>query len=227
MNEYNSEKEQIEALRKWWAENGKYIIAGLILGVAAVVGWRGWAHYRVSRGQAASALFAALQQAQTGGHGDQATRLGAQLMQKYDDTPYAAQAALELAKVKTTAGKRDEAAADLMWAMKHADDEGVALIARLRLARLKLSQKNPKGAIQLLDGAEPGGLMALYQEVKGDAEAALGNASAARNAYELALANLTPQMGDRQLIQMKLQDLGGAGYSAKPLATDNGKGGKP
>ena len=42
MEVYDSEREQIEAMKKWWAQNGKAIITGLVLGLAALIGWQQW-----------------------------------------------------------------------------------------------------------------------------------------------------------------------------------------
>ena len=37
-----SEKEQLEQMRAWWADNGRFVIGGVLLGVAALVGWNQW-----------------------------------------------------------------------------------------------------------------------------------------------------------------------------------------
>ena len=42
MEGYESEKEQVEAIKKWWQANGKSIIVGVVLGISLVVGGRWW-----------------------------------------------------------------------------------------------------------------------------------------------------------------------------------------
>ena len=42
MAELRTEEEQVEALKSWWKENGKSLIMGVVIAVAAVFGWRGW-----------------------------------------------------------------------------------------------------------------------------------------------------------------------------------------
>jgi len=37
-----SEKEQLEEMRAWWSENGRFVITGVVLGVAIIVGWNQW-----------------------------------------------------------------------------------------------------------------------------------------------------------------------------------------
>ena len=39
VDEFLSEKEQIDEIRSWWRENGWYLIGGAVLGIAALLGW--------------------------------------------------------------------------------------------------------------------------------------------------------------------------------------------
>ena len=41
MDVYKTEEEQVEAIKKWWNENGKSIIVGIVVGITAIFGWRG------------------------------------------------------------------------------------------------------------------------------------------------------------------------------------------
>ena len=41
-----SELERLEAAKKWWAENYKSIVAGALIAVVVVGGWRYWQHYQ-------------------------------------------------------------------------------------------------------------------------------------------------------------------------------------
>ncbi len=40
--EYETEEQQVEALKEWWAENGKAVIAGIVLGAGVIGGWTFW-----------------------------------------------------------------------------------------------------------------------------------------------------------------------------------------
>ncbi len=57
MDVYQSDEEQIDALKKWWQENGNSVIAGVILGLTAIFGWRGWQDYKIEQAEAASELY--------------------------------------------------------------------------------------------------------------------------------------------------------------------------
>ena len=95
MADYNNEDEQLEALKQWWKENGAAVITGIVLGAAALFGWRFWQDYQVEQAQAASAVYAEMRAAA----GDVDTLMaGAEMLRSdYARTPYAALAALEAA----------------------------------------------------------------------------------------------------------------------------------
>lgn len=204
---YESEEQQVEALKKWWKENGRFVIAGLVVGAAAVFGWRGWVTHQQEQAAAAATTQAELSAALTAGDTEKVQRLGAALLAQYPDTPSAVHAALALAKV--AADKQDYAAAQaqLQWVLDNADDEPLQLIARLRLAQLLLAQDDATTALQKLGLAEPGEFAGMYAEARGDAYVALGDVAMARAAYEEALAALEPGVGDRSLLEMKLNEL--------------------
>ncbi|HFD86518.1 MAG TPA: tetratricopeptide repeat protein, partial [Gammaproteobacteria bacterium] len=63
MNDYVTDEQQVEALKKWWAENGRYLIGGVALGLALLFGWNSWKDYRENRAKNASALFSQLERA--------------------------------------------------------------------------------------------------------------------------------------------------------------------
>ena len=42
MSEYQTDEEKVEAIRKWWRENGTAVVAGLVLGLAGLIGWQYW-----------------------------------------------------------------------------------------------------------------------------------------------------------------------------------------
>ena len=57
MEIYTTEEEQVEALKKWWRENGKAVIAGFIIGFGAIFGWREWQAHVTEEAQKASRQF--------------------------------------------------------------------------------------------------------------------------------------------------------------------------
>lgn len=219
MDEDLSEQERLEAAKKWWSENYKSILLGAFIAVVVVGGWRYWQYRIETRSEAASALYTDLATAMSKHDDAAALKTGNQIMADYADTPYAAHAALALAQVQATAGKLAEGGQMLEWAMQHSKDDGLKLLARLRLARLKLAGNDAQAALDTLDAIkDAGGFTPLYDALRGDAYVKLGKNDQARTAYAKALAAWSDSLGDRSLVQMKLDNLPAAAPTPVPAA---------
>ncbi len=207
---YVSEDEQVESLKKWWKENGTSIIVGVVLGLSILFGWRGWVQHTQNRAAAASLKFEQMMNQATTGHPADAIRLGQNLMDEYGSTVYATLAALEVARVQVDQGKLAEARKPLQWALGHADQRELQLVARQRLAALMIDQGDADAALALLAEAQQAdGFASAYDELRGDAWRAKGDLAQARSAYQSALEHTGPEAaGRRSLLQMKLADLG-------------------
>ena len=59
--------------------------------------------------------------------------------------------------------------------MEHTKDAELALVARLRLARVQIAQKKPDAALATLNGLKAGAFEPRYHEVLGDAYYAKGD----------------------------------------------------
>lgn len=217
MDEYLSDKEQAERLKKWWLENYRSILAGIVIALFIIGGWRYWQHRVQTRSAAASAMFNSMSDALTAGNGPEALKLGNSLISQYSDTPYAAQAALAMARFDVETGKPDDSMKMLDWVIQHSKDPNLVLLAKLRMARVKLAVGDAQAALKVLDVKDAGGFAALFSDVRGDAYVKLGNVEQARKAYSEALANWSDEMGDKSLIQMKLNALA-APADSKPAA---------
>ena len=60
MDEYLSDKEQVERLRKWWRENGWFLIGGVAIGLLALYGYRQYFAYQDRQAETAAALYASV-----------------------------------------------------------------------------------------------------------------------------------------------------------------------
>ena len=205
MNE--TEEEQVEALKKWWAENGKAIIFGVILGGGAIFGWRYWEAYQVQQAEAASSNYQNTFSEFIEGNLDNVSAGAALLRKDYASSPYASLASLLKAKLSVDKNNLEDAAEALRWAMENTPEEDVRHIATLRLARVLSAQGEHTDAFNLLDATFPAAFAALVDELKGDILLAQGNTALAREAYTRALGVM--QTGEAtNVLQMKLDDLG-------------------
>lgn len=212
---YGSDDEQVEALRRWWSENGRSVIAGVVIAVVALGGYHQWNSYRAERAEAASNDYLVfLEQIQADDAGEGAVRRGEALIDDYGSTPYGPLTALWLAQHHVGEGQLDAAADALRWAVDEADTEALRQVARVRLARILLAQEKYEEVLALLP-AQAGAFEGEYAELRGDALVGQGQLEAAAGAYRDALAadSLAPQ--SRQLIELKLNDLG---VSAEPVS---------
>ena len=99
MDDLISEKEQIEQLRTWWSEYGGYVIGGLGLGIALLVGWNYWQNSKLEAELAGSAMYESLTNHVVEGKLEEAEIVAADLAATYANTPYAGQAKLAMARL--------------------------------------------------------------------------------------------------------------------------------
>ncbi len=202
---YETEEQQVEALKKWWQENGKSIIAGVVIGLIGVFGWRGWIDYRNNVGAQASNLFDQLVVSVEGGDADSVAKQVELLHRDYGSTPYPAFGELMLARVLHAKGDSAGAKASLQRAIDDAPDQALKAVAVLRLARVQLANGELDAVAALLDRYPASTAFAAeYAVVRGDLARARGDADAARGAYQQAIAG---QAGNADLVQLKLENL--------------------
>ena len=217
METYTTEEQQVEALKKWWAENKMSVIGGVVIGVSALWGGRAWLDSQASHAEAASATYQIMLEQMTRGNNEDAAAQGAQILGQFSDTPYSSLAALSMARIKLDTGDAAAASSHLRWALDNAKEDAVKHEARLRLAKLLLADAKYDEALTMLNGVEVSVYTASYEQLKGDIHLAAGQLESARTAYGRALAGMTPMERGRELLQMKLDNLGDTGNQA-PLA---------
>lgn len=220
METYTTEEQQVEAIKKWWAENKWSVIGGVIIGVSALWGGRAWLDSQAAYAEAASGTYQVmLEQISRGSNEDAATQ-GAQLLGQFSDTPYASLAALLMAKIKLEAGDAGAASSHLRWAMDNTKEDAVKHEARMRLAKLLLAEAKYDEALAMLNSVEVNVYATSYEQLKGDIYLAAGQVESARTAYALALAGMAPTERGRELLQMKLDNLGAESDQAPQSAGD-------
>lgn len=206
MSTYQTDDEQVEAIKKWWRENGKSVIGGVVLGFAAIGGWQFWQIYQRDQGEAASQVFDAMRLAERNGEVEQAMEEGKRLIGEFGGSAYAAFAALELARLSYERGEKAAARNHLRWVADSAPEPELRELASLRLARLLYDTKEFDALRKLLDAGHSPAFAGEFAVLHGDLARAEGDAEAARAAYERALL---AGVGDQELLRMKLIEVGG------------------
>ena len=208
MDDLLSEKEQIEQIRSWWSEYGGYVIGGLGLGIAILVGFNFYQNSKLESQLGASALYETLTEHVASGRLEDAELVADDIGNNYADTTYAAQAMLAMARLYMDQN-RDQDAADALRALVDGDaDTALRHVARTRLARILLYQGDAQGVVDLLANEESTAFAAVWNELLGDAYSELGQTQDAMNAYQAALLDPMAQATvDQQLLQWKVLDL--------------------
>jgi predicted negative regulator of RcsB-dependent stress response len=206
-----SEQQQVEEIKKWLRENGTSIIAGLVIGLAAVLGWRVWDGHRHATAQQASEAYSQMINDITAGKGHVATADGEAIISRYGDTSYASFAALLLARNKLEEGDAAAASAHLQWVVTNARQPELKQLALLRLARVLLAENKIDEGLKQLAAMAPDRYVDLRADLTGDLYRAKGDLVQARRAYQEALAALDKdKQALQEPIQMKLDAIGSA-----------------
>lgn len=208
MDDLLSEKEQLEQMRAWWSEYGRYVIAGVVIAIVSLVGINRYNSNKLEMQVAASGLYETLAEYVSTGDLDKAESVADDLANDYADTTYAAQSKLAMARLYMDKNRDEDAADVLRELLELSGNEELKNVGRLRLARILLYQDKPQDVLDLLAQQDAAAFNALNAELMGDAYLALGRVAEAGDAYRRALADSSqvPTI-DRALVQMKLADL--------------------
>ena len=217
MDDLQSEKEQIEEIKAWWAEYGRYIIAGIVIAVGLLIGFNQYSASKIKAQTEASALFETLADHIADGDLENASSVSGELSSNYANTAYAAQSKLAMARLYMDKNRDQDAVEALKELVEMRGNGALKHVGRMRLARIYLYQDKPEDVLDLLNGQENDAFAGLYAEAKGDAYAALGDYEKAKERYGLALADNT-QSVNRGFVQMKLLDLPDEALAAEPMA---------
>ena len=206
MAEYETEEQQVEALKDWWKQNGMAVVGGAVLGISALVGWRGWNWYQEKQATEASDIFAVVQEA---ANKNDTTTLQKQtniLRDNYASTPYAPLAVLHQAKNQIEQGENAAAEESLRWVLKNSKQDTVQNVARLRLARLLLADKKVDEAQAMVNSGMSDAYASLTNEIRGDIFVAKGEIEQAKEAYDQAMQAASG--AGVEYLQLKRNDLG-------------------
>ncbi len=209
MTPYETDEEKVEAIKKWWRNNGASVATGIVIGLAVVLGWRAWGDYRNSVGSQASAAFEQLLASADTGQAESVAKQAELLGADYGSTPYPALGNLIAAKVLYEKGDSPAAISALEFVIAQAPDPALARLAALRLARIQLSEGNADAAAATLAAHDNGvDFAGDFAAVRGDIAVARGDTAAARTEYERAIAAGTSLP---QVVRLKLDNLPAAG----------------
>jgi len=201
---YQTEEQQVEAIKGYWQENGNTIIAGIVLGFAGFIGFNLYQDNQLDNELSVSDSYQALL-ASASKDNSTFNANAATFISENAETSYASLAALALAKEAAAEKNWAEAQTQLTTAIASAPSEGIKAIASLRLARVQVQLEQYTPALATLATTLPESFTAAIEEVKGDIYLLQGKKELARTAYQAAIT--ADGLASSPALQMKVDDL--------------------
>jgi predicted negative regulator of RcsB-dependent stress response len=211
------EQEQIASLKAFWSKYGNLITWVLIIALGSYSGFMYWKNHQVAQASEASALYDQLQQSLTAKDNVKVQRIAGDVETRYASSSYAQMSALAAAKSAFEAADLKTAKAQLNWVVAHGNDEYQS-IAKLRLAGVLLDEKAYDEGLKLLATPFLPQFAGAVADRKGDILVAQNKVAEARAAYQAALDAMDQKNPGRQLVQLKLEAIGGTVATPKAAA---------
>lgn len=205
MEIYQTEEQQVEAIKGYWAENGNMIIAGIVLGFAGFIGFNVYKDNKLEGEVAVSDSYQKLMETSVNDDKATFTQNAEKFISENSGTSYESLTALALAKEAAVNKDWPSAQTQLAAAIKSAPSEGIKGIASLRLARVQIQQQQYDQALSTLAQPLPESFKAAIEEIKGDVYLLQEKNELARNAYQMAID--ADGLASSPNLQMKLDDL--------------------
>nr|WP_157352954.1 YfgM family protein [Pantoea agglomerans] len=191
-------------MRNFFANNGKALAIGVVIGIAALGGWRYWSSHQDDTAKTVSAQYQQLTSAMQAGKPE--TLEAVNRFASENSNTYGALAAMDLAKQYVDAGQLDKAATLLQNGLKDTKDANLQAVINLRLARIQLQQNQADAALKTLDGVKGDGWTAIVADIRGEALLTKGDKQGARDAWGKGVeSDASPAL--KQMMQMKMNNL--------------------
>lgn len=212
------EQEQLASLQAFWKKYGNIITWVLIVALGAFAAYNWWGYSKRSQAAEASNLYDQLQTTVTKEKDNaKVQRIASDLRARYESSIYAQMSALTAAKSAFDANDAKAAKAHLQWVAEHGNEEFKS-IAKLRLSGLLLDEKAYDEGLKLLSTSFLPQFAAAVADRKGDFLVAQNKMAEARTAYQAALTAMDANNPGRQLVELKLEAIGGTVAAPKAAA---------
>ncbi|EJE8526222.1 YfgM family protein [Vibrio parahaemolyticus] len=202
MELYDTEEQQVEAIKDWWKENGKAVIIGAVVGLGGLFGWRYYQDTVIQASETASQSYTtAMNTLQEKGVDAQSDVQA--FIESNEVKEYSVLAALQLAKAQVEAKDFAAALEQLKWAQSNTKDAALSPLISYRIARIETEMGNFDAANTELGKVTDTAWAGRIAELRGDIALRQGDKDAAYAAYTEA-----QQAEDASpTLQMKLDDL--------------------
>lgn len=208
MERYETEEQQVEAIKGFWKENGTAILVGIGIGLAGLFGWQQYNDMVIEGKETKSMAFQSVLESIDSENGLTEAEAFAK---ENGDSGYAVLTSLIAAQKAVEKNDFEGAKMHLAMAANNSPSEAIADLAKVRLARIENKLGDTAAALATLDTVVSASYNDQVQEVKGDIYVATKEFDKAKAAYDAVLAE-QPQ---NRVVEMKLSNLN---YAATEVA---------
>lgn len=209
-----TDDEQKEQLKTFFKRYGSPIITGVLLALCVFFGWQWWTKKQVVTASNLTVQYQNLLNQADSASQDEAkykkfSTDANTLIGEHPNTAQAVQTQLVLAKLAYD--KQDYATANQILTQAQSSqikDEGLKAIVSLRLAYTQIAQNQLDAALKTLDSVKVESFIPSVAEARGDIFVAKKDQDAAKKAYQQAWDVLVKREQPRELLQIKLANLG-------------------
>jgi len=201
---YENENDQIGALKRFFAENGKALVVGVVLGIGGLLGWRYWTGHQADSAREASLSYERAVSTLSADKPESLT--AAQQFAANNQNTYGAFASLELAQRFVDKNELDKAVTQLTQGLAAAKDANLQAVINLRLARVQLQLKQADAALKSLEGIKGEAWAAIVADLRGEILLSKGDKQGARAAWEAGVkSDASPALSE--MMRMKMNNL--------------------
>ena len=204
MEVYTTENEQIDAIKRFFVNNGKALVIGLVVGVGAIIGWNYWQSHQANRLQESAQAFEQItSQLQTGSK--QALLAGERFANETKNI-YGILTNIKLAKIAVEKNDITGAEKALLNALATAQLDDLKDLINVRLARVQLVFNKIDQALMTLTQVQNKGWSAIVEDIRGDGLLKKGDIAGARAAYSKGIESSGAEMM-KTILKIKINSL--------------------
>ncbi|RUO37434.1 hypothetical protein CWE13_05605 [Aliidiomarina shirensis] len=202
-----NEDQQVEQIKAFIKEYGPWVVAGLVIGLGSLFGWRYYQDNQLAAAQERTESYQNMMDSLQLSDGAEAIAQSESVAAELAGSEQGALAFMQLAQLAINTGDLEGAEGFLNNALESTQVSELQAIIRVRLARIAIANDDFSGAETHLNAVTNAAFEGLVSELRGDLQFAQGNFSAARDAYEIAASNQGESASP--YLQMKIDNLAG------------------
>ncbi|MBF7074785.1 tetratricopeptide repeat protein [Glaciecola sp. MH2013] len=213
MERYETEEQQVEAIKSFFKENGIAIGVGIVLGLGGLGAWQWYGNKVITDKETASIAF---QESIEKLNAEDGLAAVESFAKESGNNGYSVLASLMAAQKAVEAKNFESAKSHLNMAVENSPSVAISDLAKIRLARVEHALGDSSAALSTLDSVASEAYAGQVNEVKGDIYVATQDFDKAKQAYDSVLSS----QPTNRLVEMKLSNLNFAAIQSSGDASE-------